>query len=88
MYKEMLNKLESIKGKFVNEKTIDDIFKKEHWECMGFNKGNNRITYIESPMGKYIKLEIELDRPAIDWGELAPGTKIKIKSIKKMCWED
>ena len=35
MYENMLFKLESIKGKFVSEETIDNIFYEEDWECMG-----------------------------------------------------
>ena len=86
MYEELLNKLESIKDTFVSEEDIDNIFYTEDWDCAGFNEENNKLTYTESPMGKFITLDIELDRPAIDWGELSPDTKIKIKSIKKMYW--
>ena len=38
-------------------------------------------------MGKEIALSIELDRPFIEWGLLAPDTKIKIKTIEKKWWD-
>lgn len=88
MYKNMLSKLEDIKDKFVDEKTIDTIFEAEDWECMGYNKAHDELIYIESPMGPYIELKIELSEEPIEWGILAPDTKIKIKCINKMYWED
>ena len=38
-------------------------------------------------MGKEIDLYIELDGPFIEWGQLAPKTKIKIKNIEKKWWD-
>ena len=55
---------------------------------MGYNMDHNRMTYIESPMGPYIRLEIELSEEPVEWGVLAPNTKIKIKNIIKCAWED
>ena len=88
MYENMLSKLEDIKDKFVDEETIDNIFYEEGWECMGYNEAHDKLIYIESPMGPYIELEIELSEEPIEWGVLAPDTKIKIKCINKMYWED
>lgn len=88
MYKKMLNKLESIKDKFVDIETIDNIFESEGWECMGYSKSMGRITYIESPMTKQIDLHIVLDKEPLGWVELAPGTKIKIRYVEKLYWED
>ena len=73
MYENMLSKLEDIKGQFVDEETIDNIFYEEGWDCMGYNQDMNKLFYIESPF--------------IEWGELAPNTKIKIKSIEKKWWD-
>ena len=87
MYKSMLSKLKDIKDKFVDEETIDNIFYEEDWECIGYNQDMNKLIYIESPMGKEIDLSIELDGPFIEWGELAPNTKIKIKTIEKKWWD-
>lgn len=87
MYKSMLSKLKDIKDKFVDEETIDNIFYEEDWECMGYNQDMNKLIYIESPMGKEIDLDIELDGPFIEWGVLAPNTKIKIKTIEKKWWD-
>ena len=87
MYKSMLSKLKDIKDKFVDEETIDNIFYEEDWECMGYNQDMNKIFYIESPMGKEIDLDIELDGPFIEWGVLAPDTKINIKAIVKIWWD-
>ena len=86
MYKSMLSKLKDIKDKFVDEETIDNIFYEEDWECMGYNQDMNKLIYIEAPMGKEIDLYIELDKKPLGWGELAPNTKIKIKSIEKKWW--
>ena len=88
MYENMLFKLESIKGKFVSEEIIDNIFYEEDWECMGYNQDMNKLIYTESPMGKQINLYIELNGPFIELGKLASGTKIKIKSIEKKWWND
>ena len=87
MYENMLSKLESIKYEFVEEETIDSIFYEEDWECMGYSQNMDRLIYIESPMGKEIDLYIELDGPFIEWGQLAPKTKIKIKNIEKKWWD-
>ena len=87
MYENMLSKLEDIKGQFVSEETIDNVFYEEDWDCMGYNQDMNELIYIESPMGKEIDLSIELDGPFIEWGELAPNTKIKIESIEKKWWD-
>ena len=87
MYENMLSKLEDIKGQFVSEEAIDNIFYEEDWDCMGYNQDMNELIYIESPMGKEIDLSIELDGPFIEWGLLAPYTKIKIKTIEKKWWD-
>ena len=88
MYKEMLNKLEAIKDKFVDIEIVDNIFEAEGWNCMGYPESMDLITYIESPMTKQIDLHIVLDKEPLGWGELAPGTKIKIESVEKLYWED
>ena len=86
MYDDMLNKLERLKGKFVDEKTIYSIFRDEKWEFMGYNLEGTKMYYIESPMGAYITLEIELSKKPNDEYIVAPGTKIKIKNIIKHAW--
>ena len=60
MYKEMLNKLEAIKDKFVDIEIIDNIFEAEGWNCMGYPESMDLIIYIESPMTKQINLHIVL----------------------------
>ena len=59
MYDDMLNKLERIKVKFVDEETIHSIFRDQYWEFMGYDLEGTKMYYIESPMGAYITLEIE-----------------------------
>ena len=86
MYDDMLNKLERIKGEFVDEETIHSIFRSQKWEFMGYNLEGTKMYYIESPMGAYITLEIELSEKPNDEYIVAPNTKIKIKNIIKHAW--
>ena len=86
MYDDMLNKLERIKGEFVDEETIHSIFRSQKWEFMGYNLEGTKMYYIESPMGAYITLEIELSEKPNDEYIVAPKAKIKIKNIIKHAW--
>ena len=86
MYDDMLNKLERIKGEFVDEETIHSIFRSQKWEFMGYNLEGTKMYYIESPMGAYITLEIELSEKPNDEYIVAPHARIKIKNIIKHAW--
>ena len=66
MYDDMLNKLERIKGEFVDEETIHSIFRDEKWEFMVYEFKGTKIYCAESPMGNYIFLEIELSEKPND----------------------
>ena len=86
MYDDMLNKLERIKGEFVDEETIHSIFRDEKWEFMVYEFKGTKIYCAESPMGNYIFLEIELSDKPNDEYIVAPNAKIKIKNIIKHAW--
>ena len=86
MYDDMLNKLERIKGEFVDEETIHSIFRDDTWEVMVYEFKGTKIYCAESPMGNYIFLEIELSEKPNDEYIVAPNVKIKIKNIIKHAW--
>lgn len=78
MYDELLSRLESIKGVEVSIDLIDEIFDHYFWICMGFTLDNNKLIYIESPMGKEIDLMIEAYND---------NNIIKINDIVKRFWD-
>ena len=75
-YKYLLRELNDLIGKKVTEGYLDAVFEKYYWQCMGFTS-DNRLIYIESPLGKEIDLIIEVDK----WGI------ITIKKIEKRFWD-
>ena len=75
-YRTLLIELDDLIGKKVTEGYLDAVFEKYYWQCMGFTL-DNRLIYIESPMGKEIDLVIETDEYGI----------ITIKKIEKRFWD-
>lgn len=75
-YRTLLRELDDLIGKKVTEGYLDTVFEKYCWQCMGFTL-DDRLIYIESPIGKEIDLVIEVDEYGI----------ITIKKIEKRFWD-